>query len=123
MQVSINASEVLLREPVRMDLERKVKEFLKQKSVNEVEQGLGSKENKFLFNDSISLAPTRRTAAAAEKEALHAAIAELSHIEIAGVTLIRSAYEVSALLRKRGFNLLSPSVRRVAAGIGIVLAK
>jgi hypothetical protein len=36
MQVSINASEVLLREPVRMDLERKVKEFLKQKSVNEV---------------------------------------------------------------------------------------
>jgi hypothetical protein len=78
MQVSINASEVLLREPVRMDLERKVKEFLKQKSVNEVEQGLGSKENKFVFNDSISLAPTRRTAAAAEKEALHAAIA-ISH--------------------------------------------
>lgn len=128
MQVSINASEVLLREPIRMDLERKVKEFLKQKSVNEVEQGLGSKENKFVFNDSISLAPTRRTvaptrrtAAAAEKEALHAAIAELSHIEIAGVTLIRSAYEVSALLRQRGFKLLSPSVKRVAESIGIQL--
>lgn len=120
---SINASEIRVRDPIREDLGRKVSEFLKSGSITKVGTGTVKTETRPQFNHIIAVAPTKRAERQQEKEALHAAIAELSHIEIAGVTLIRSAHEVSALLRQRGFKLLSPSVKRVAESIGIHLAK
>ncbi len=121
MQASINASEIRVRDQVREDLNRKVSEFLKSGSITKVGTGTVKTETRPQFNHIIAVAPTKRAERQQEKEALHAAIAELSHIEIAGVTLIRSAHEVSALLRQRGFKLLSPSVKRVAESIGIQL--
>lgn len=118
---SINASEIRVRDPIREDLGRKVSEFLKSGSITKVGTGTVKTEARPQFNHIIAVAPTKRAERQQEKEALHAAIAELSHIEIAGVTLIRSAHEVSALLRQRGFKLLSPSVKRVAESIGIQL--
>ena len=123
MQASINASEIRVRDQVREDLNLKVREFLKSGSITKVGTGTVKTETRPQFNHIIAVAPTKRAERQQEKEALHAAIAELSHIEIAGVTLIRSAHEVSALLRQRGFKLLSPSVKRVAESIGIHLAK
>ncbi len=120
---SINASEIRVRDQVREDLNSKVSEFLKSGSITKVGTGTVKTETRPQFNHIIAVAPTKRAERQQEKEALHAAIAELSHIEIAGVTLIRSAHEVSALLRQRGFKLLSPSVKRVAESIGIHLAK
>ena len=121
MQASINASEIRVRDQVREDLNLKVREFLKSGSITKVGTGTVKTETRPQFNHIIAVAPTKRAERQQEKEALHAAIAELSHIEIAGVTLIRSAHEVSALLRQRGFKLLSPSVKRVAESIGIQL--
>lgn len=118
---SINASEIRVRDQVREDLNLKVREFLKSGSITKVGTGTVKTETRPQFNHIIAVAPTKRAERQQEKEALHAAIAELSHIEIAGVTLIRSAHEVSALLRQRGFKLLSPSVKRVAESIGIQL--
>ena len=120
---SINASEIRVRDQVREDLNLKVREFLKSGSITKVGTGTVKTETRPQFNHIIAVAPTKRAERQQEKEALHAAIAELSHIEIAGVTLIRSAHEVSALLRQRGFKLLSPSVKRVAESIGIALTK
>ena len=121
MQASINASEIRVRDPIREDLNRKVSEFLKSGSITKIGNATVKTEPRPQFNHIIAVAPTKRAERQQEKEALHAAIAELSHIEIAGVTLIRSAHEVSALLRQRGFKLLSPSVKRVAESIGIQL--
>lgn len=122
MQASINASEIRVRDQLREDLNLKVREFLKSGSITKVGTGTVKTETRPQFNHIIAVAPTKRAERQQEKEALHAAIAELSHIEIAGVTLIRSAHEVSALLRQRGFKLLSPSVKRVAESIGIHLS-
>ena len=118
---SINASEIRVRDQVREDLNLKVREFLKSGSITKVGAGTVKTETRPQFNHIIAVAPNKRAERQQEKEALHAAIAELSHIEIAGVTLIRSAHEVSALLRQREFKLLSPSVKRVAESIGIQL--
>lgn len=123
MQASINASEIRVRDPIREDLNRKVSEFLKFGSITKIGTGTVKTETRPQFNNIIAVAPTKRAERQQEKEALHAAIAELSHIEIAGVTLIRSAHEVSALLHKRGFRLRPASVKRVAEGIGIALTK
>lgn len=120
---SAHASEVRMKDVDRRALAAQVAQFMKENEVPELKTRPESKVERFAFNDSIAVTPAKRAARAAEKEALHAAIAELSHIEIAGVTLIRSAHEVSALLRQRGFKLLSPSVKRVAESIGIHLAK
>ena len=118
---SINASEIRMRDQLREDLGRKVNDFLKSSTITNVGTTAAKIKKRAQFNHIIAVAPTKRAERQQEKEALHAAIAELSHIEIAGVTLIRSAHEVSALLRQRGFKLLSPSVKRVAESIGIQL--
>lgn len=120
---SIHAVEVMLKDTERNKLADQVEQFLKSNQVSVFGIRKWSKEERPAFNDVISIIPERRAAAAAQKEALHAAISELSHIEINGVTIIRSSYEVAGLLRKRGFKLLSPSVKRVAESIGIFLAK
>lgn len=120
---SIHAVEVMLKDTERNKLADQVEQFLKSNQVSVFGTRKWSKEERPAFNDVISIIPERRAAAAAQKEALHAAISELSHIEINGVTIIRSSYEVAGLLRKRGFKLLSPSVKRVAESIGIQLSK
>lgn len=120
---SINASEIRMRDQLREDLGRKVNDFLKSGTITKIDNGTVKTETRPQFNHIIATAPAKRAERQQEKEALHAAIAELSYIEIAGVTLIRSAHEVSALLRQRGFKLLSPSVRRIAESIGIALTK
>lgn len=123
MQASINASEIRVRDPIREDLNRKVSEFLKSGSITKIGTGTVKTETRPQFNHIIAVAPTKRAERQQEKESLNAAIAELSHIEIAGVRLTRSAHEVSALLHKRGFRLRPASVKRVAEGIGIALTK
>ncbi|MDY0250743.1 MAG: hypothetical protein RBR45_11920 [Pseudomonas sp.] len=118
---SAHASEVRMKDVERRTLAAQVAQFMKENKVPELKTRRESKVERLVFNNSIAVAPAKRAERQQEKEALHAAIAELSCIEIEGVTIIRSAYEVSAMLRQRGFRLLSPSVKRVAESIGIYL--
>lgn len=120
---SINASEIRMRDQLREDLGRKVNDFLKSGTITNVGTTAAKIKKRAQFNHIIAVAPAKRAERQQEKEALSAAIAELSHIEIAGVRLTRSAHEVSALLHKRGFRLRPASVKRVAEGIGIALTK
>lgn len=118
---SINASEIRMRDQLREELGRKVNDFLKSGTITSVGTTAAKIKKRAQFNHIIAVAPAKRAERQQEKESLNAAIAELSHIEIAGVRLIRSAHEVSALLHKRGFRLRPASVKRVAEGIGIAL--
>ncbi len=118
---SINASEIRMRDQLREDLGRKVNDFLKSGTITKVGTTAAKIKKRAQFNHIIAVAPAKRAERQQEKEDLNAAIAELSHIEIAGVRLTRSAHEVSALLHKRGFRLQPASVKRIAEGIGIAL--
>ena len=118
---SINASEIRMRDQLREELGRKVNDFLKSGTITNVGTTAAKIKKRAQFNHIIAVAPAKRAERQQEKESLNAAIAELSHIEIAGVRLTRSAHEVSALLHKRGFRLRPASVKRVAEGIGIAL--
>lgn len=118
---SINASEIRMRDQLREELGRKVNDFLKSGTITNVGTTAAKIKKRAQFNHIITVAPAKRAERQQEKENLNAAIAELSHIEIAGVRLTRSAHEVSALLHKRGFRLRPASVKRVAEGIGIAL--
>ena len=120
---SINASEIRMRDQLREELGRKVNDFLKSGTITNVGTTAAKIKKRAQFNHIIAVAPAKRAERQQEKESLNAAIAELSHIEIAGVRLTRSAHEVSALLHKRGFRLRPASVKRVAEGIGIALTK
>lgn len=120
---SINASEIRMRDQLREELGRKVNDFLKSGAITNVGTTAAKIKKRAQFNHIIAVAPAKRAERQQEKEDLSAAIAELSHIEIAGVRLTRSAHEVSALLHKRGFRLRPASVQRVAEGIGIALTK
>ena len=120
---SINASEIRMRDQLREELGRKVNDFLKSGTITNVGTTAAKIKKRAQFNHIIAVAPAKRAERQQEKENLNAAIAELSHIEIAGVRLTRSAHEVSALLHKRGFRLRPASVKRVAEGIGIALTK
>ena len=120
---SINASEIRMRDQLREELGRKVSDFLKSGTITNVGTTAAKIKKRAQFNHIIAVAPAKRAERQQEKESLNAAIAELSHIEIAGVRLTRSAHEVSALLHKRGFRLRPASVKRAAEGIGIALTK
>lgn len=120
---SINASEIRMRDQLREELGRKVNDFLKSGTITNVGTTAAKIKKRAQFNHIIAVTPAKRAERQQEKESLNAAIAELSHIEITGVRLTRSAHEVSALLHKRGFRLRPASVKRVAEGIGIALTK
>lgn len=120
---STHDTEVRMRDADRLSLSAQVEQFLKGNKITQVSTRCYERKVRPTFNNAIALAPTRRTAAAAEKEKLHAAIRELSYIEIAGVKLRRSATEVAKLLQQKGFKLRAQSVMRAAGGIGIELNK
>lgn len=121
---SINSSEILMREPFRNDIARKVSEFLERNSITVLStRTTGISEKALTFNSIIAVVPNKRAHVAAEKERLESTIKELSFIEIDGVTLIRSAYEVAKIMRTRGYKMRAQSVQRIAKGIGISLVK
>lgn len=123
MQASINASEVLMRNPIREDLSSKTAEFLKHNKITKVGTLTNQKDSRQQFNSTIAVAPDKRAERAKEKEAIDLAIKELAEIEIIGVKLRRSSNEVAKLLRQRGFKLQGPSVKRIADSLGIELSK
>lgn len=120
--VSINTSHIASKAALRAELAESVEAFLKAGVVTQASIGETAKlTKKPQFNHILATEPTKQAERAAAREALHAAIAELAHAEIEGVTLVRSAHEVATMLRPMGFRLVSPSVKRVAESIGIYL--
>lgn len=119
---SINASEIRMREPDRERIQRQTDEFLESNEIQELGTRLAPMPDRALaFNNIIATAPSKLSAVTADKEMVETLVRRFSTIEIDGVKIRRTSYEIARLLRERGYKLRSPSVKRVAQSIGVKL--
>ena len=123
LSVSMHASDIRAKDMERQLLSRHVSEFQKNKSITKLPIRTQSKIQKPTFNNAITVIPSKRAVVASDKEAIDIAIRELSHIEIMGVPVRRSATAIAKILRQRGYKLEGTSVQRAAAALGITLEK
>ncbi len=120
--ISLNSSEILAREPVRSDLQKKVVDFLKANTITVLGTRTVQSKKTQMFNTVIAVAPKKQQQVARAKERLEAEVRALAVITIEGVEMLRSAHEIAQIMRSNGHNLRGPSVERIAASIGQELA-
>lgn len=119
---SVNTTEILMRTPDREQIEKKVKEYLKSNSIKIIDNRLTPMPDRVRsFNNIIATTPSKLSVVAADKETVENLVRRFSTIEIDGVVMRRTSYEIARLLRERGYKLRSPSVKRVAQSIGVKL--
>lgn len=121
--ISVNTTEILMRNSVRNELKNKMAEFLKSNSITVLETRTVPRPDRPTYNSVISVSPAKAKQVSAAREELSALVRELSTIEIEGVTIRKSATEVAKAMRLRGHKMRAPSVQRIAASIGIELAE
>lgn len=120
--VSLNSSDILVRDPIRNDLAQKVQDFLKSSAITVISNAVAAQKKAPTFNRSIAVAPKKQRAVALAKERLENEVRALQVITIEGVEMLRSAHEIAQIMRSSGHNLRSLSVERIAASIGLELA-
>lgn len=120
--ISVNTTEILMRNSVRNELKNKMAEFLKSNSITVLETRTVPRPDRPAYNSAINVSPAKAKQVSAAREELSALMRELSTIEIEGVTIRRSAAEVAKAMRQRGYKMRAPSVNRIAESIGITLA-
>lgn len=121
--ISVNTTEILMRNSVRNELKNKMAEFLKSNSITVLETRTVPRPDRPAYNSAINVSPAKAKQVSAAREELSALVRELSTIEIEGVTIRKSATEVAKAMRLRGHKMRAPSVQRIAASIGIELAE
>lgn len=119
--ISVNTTEIIMRNSVRNELKNKMAEFLKSNSITVLEARTAPRSDRPAYNSALSVSPARAKQVSLAREELAALVRELSIIEIEGVTICRSAPEVAKAMRIRGHKLRAPSVKRIAESIGIKL--
>ena len=119
--ISVNTTEIIMRNSVRNELKNKIAEFLKSNSITVLEARTAPRSDRPAYNSALSVSPARAKQVSLAREELAALVRELSIIEIEGVTICRSATEVAKAMRLRGHKLRAPSVKRIAESIGIKL--
>lgn len=119
--ISVNTTEILMRNSVRNELKNKMAEFLKSNSITVLETRTVPRPDRPAYNSAINVSPAKAKQVSAAREELSALVRELSTIEIEGVTIRRSATEVAKAMRLRGHKMRAPSVKRIAESIGITL--
>lgn len=120
--ISVNTTEIIMRNPVRNELKNKMSEFLKSNSITVLETRTAPRSDRPAYNSALSVSPARAKQVSLAREELAALVRELATIEIEGVTMRRSATEVAKAMRIRGHKMRAPSVKRIAESIGITLA-
>lgn len=122
--ISINASEILMRNTDRERIQSQVEAFLESNEITRLGARLAPiMEKTHAFNSGISTAPSKLRSVTDDKENVEALVKRFSTIEIDGVRIRRSAHEVAKLMREHGYKLRGPSVQRVAQSIGVKLRK
>ena len=119
--ISVNTTEIIMRNSVRNELKNKMAEFLKSNSITVLEARTAPRSDRPAYNSALSVSPARAKQVSLAREELAALVRELSTIEIEGVTIRRSATEVAKAIRLRGHKMRAPSVKRIAESIGIKL--
>lgn len=120
--ISVNTTEIIMRNSVRNELKNKMAEFLKSNSITVLETRTVPRSDRPAYNSALSVSPARAKQVSLAREELAGLVRELSIIEIEGVTIRRSATEVAKAIRLRGHKMRAPSVKRIAESIGIKLA-
>ncbi len=121
--ISVNTTEIVMRDAVRNELQSKIDEFLKSNEITVLETRTTPRPDRPTYNSAISVSPAKAKQVGVAREEAAALVRELSTIEIEGVTIRRSATEVAKAMRLRGYKMRAPSVQRIAASIGIELAE
>ncbi len=119
--ISVNTTEILMRNSVRNELKNKMAEFLKSNSITVLETRTVPRPDRPTYNSVISVSPAKAKQVSAAREELSALVRELSTIEIEGVAMKRSAIEIARIMRSKGHKLKAPSVIRIAENLGIEL--
>lgn len=120
--ISVNTTEILMRNSVRNELKNKMAEFLKSNSITVLETRTVPRPDRPAYNSAINVSPAKAKQVSAAREELSALVRELSTIEIEGVTIRKSATEVAKAMRLRGHKMRAPSVKRIAESIGVSLS-
>lgn len=120
--ISVNTTEIIMRNSVRNELKNKMAEFLKSNSITVLETRTVPRSDRPAYNSALSVSPARAKQVSLAREELAALVRDLATIEIEGVTMRRSAAEVAKAMRIRGHKMRAPSVKRIAESIGITLA-
>lgn len=121
--ISVNTTEILMRNSVRNELKNKMAEFLKSNSITVLETRTVPRPDRPAYNSAISVSPAKAKQVSTAREELATMVRELATIEVEGIKLRRSATEIAKAMRQRGYKMRAPSVQRIAKGIGISLVK
>lgn len=116
---SSNASEILIRNAIRNELQIKMQEFLQTNEITVLEAQIPARIERPAYNAVISVSPHKAKQVNIEREEYTTQVRELSTIEIRGIPIRRSATEIAKLMRQRGYKARSSSVIRVAESLGI----
>lgn len=119
--ISVNTTEILMRNSVRNELKNKMAEFLKSNSITVLETRTAPRSDRPAYNSAINVSPAKAKQVSAAREELSALVRELSTIVIEGVVMKRSAIEIARIMRTKGHKLKAPSVTRIAESLGVEL--
>lgn len=119
--ISVNTTEILIRNSVRNELKNKMAAFLKSNSITVLETRTVPRPDRPAYNSAISVSPAKAKQVSNAREELAAMVRELAIIEVEGIKLRRSATEIAKVMRSRGHKMRAPSVKRIAESIGITL--
>lgn len=119
--ISVNTTEIIMRNSVRNELKNKMDEFLKSNEITVLETQSPARIERPAYNAAISVSPSKAKQVSTDREDYAAQVRELSTMEIHGIPIKRSATEIAKLMRQRGYKMRAPSVIRIAESIGIEL--
>ena len=123
VSTSIHAADIYARDSERAELARYVDSFLENNEITVLETRTVPRPDRPAYNSALSVSPARAKQVSLARDELADLVRELSTIEIEGVRIKRSAHEVAKIMRSKGYKLRAPSVRRIAASIGLELTK
>ncbi|MDY0190671.1 MAG: hypothetical protein RBR22_08055 [Desulfuromonas sp.] len=120
--ISVNTTEIIMRNSVRNELKNKTAEFLKSNSITVLETRTAPRPERPAYNSAISVSPAKAKQVSVAREELATLVRELATVQLMGLEIKRSATEIAKVMRCRGYKMRAPSVIRIAESIGIALA-
>ena len=86
--ISVNTTEIIMRNSVRNELKNKMAEFLKSNSITVLEARTAPRSDRPAYNSALSVSPARAKQVSLAREELAALVRELSIIEIESINCI-----------------------------------
>ena len=122
--VSAHSADISARENDRVKLARHVNKFLESNSITVLETRTTPLPGRAVFNHGSSALTDepKHRALANNQEGAVAEVRRLAALEIEGIKIKRTAFEIGRIMRANGYKLRAKSVERIAKSIGVKLA-